>query len=87
MFKILLPKGHVSIPIVLFPKNNKNHGNYIVGLGHVCEWLGERAEELGVEILPGVPGNEIIYNNDGSVGGIITGDMGIAKDGSRKETF
>ncbi len=53
----------------------------------MCQWLGEKAEELGVDILPGVAGDKIKYNDDGSVGGIITGDMGIAKDGTRKDTF
>jgi electron-transferring-flavoprotein dehydrogenase len=61
-----------------------NHGNYIVRLGHLVRWLGEKAEELGVEIYPGIAGQEILYNADGSVKGIATNDVGIAKDGSPK---
>jgi electron-transferring-flavoprotein dehydrogenase len=49
--------------------------------------MGEQAEELGVEILPGIAGDKIVFNNDGSVGGVITGDFGIAKDGSRKDSY
>ena len=69
------------------PKSIDNHGNYIISLGSLCEWLGEQAEELGVEILPGIAGDQIIFNEDGSVGGVITGDMGIAKDGSKKDSY
>lgn len=61
-----------------------NHGNYIVRLGHFVRWLGEQAEELGVEIYPGTPASEILYNEDGSVAGVATSDVGIAKDGSPK---
>lgn len=64
-----------------------NHGNYIVRLGHVVQWLGEQAEELGVEIYPGYAASEILYHEDGSVKGIATNDVGIAKDGSPKENF
>lgn len=61
-----------------------NHGNYIVRLGHVVRWLGEQAEELGVEIYPGTPASEILYHEDGAVAGVATSDVGIAKDGSPK---
>lgn len=61
-----------------------NHGNYIVRLGHVVKWLGEQAEELGVEIYPGCAAAEILFHDDGSVKGVATGDVGIAKDGSPK---
>jgi len=64
-----------------------NHGNYIVRLGNVVAWLGEIAEELGVEVYPGFAATEIIYNEDGSVGGIATHDSGIAKDGSPTDSF
>jgi electron-transferring-flavoprotein dehydrogenase len=49
--------------------------------------MNEQAEELGVEVLPGIAGDKILFNEDGSVGGVITGDMGIAKDGTLKDTF
>uniref|UniRef100_A0A915P249 Electron transfer flavoprotein-ubiquinone oxidoreductase n=1 Tax=Meloidogyne floridensis TaxID=298350 RepID=A0A915P249_9BILA len=66
----------------------KNHGNYIVRLGHVVRWLGERAEELGVEVFPGIPAQELLYNEDQSaVCGVATADMGISKDGSPKDSF
>ena len=61
-----------------------NHGNYVVRLGNVVKWLGEQAEELGVEIYPGTAAAEVLYHDDGSVKGIATNDMGIAKDGSPK---
>lgn len=64
-----------------------NHGNYIVRLGHVVQWLGEQAEAMGVEIYPGYAASEILYHPDGSVKGVATNDVGIAKDGSPKETF
>ena len=64
-----------------------NQGNYIISLGNLCRWLGKEAEKLGVEIYPGFAAKEILFNEDGSVKGIATGDMGIAKDGSRKDTF
>ena len=64
------------------PLDNKR--NYIVRLGHVVQWLGEQAEQLGVDIYPGVAAQEILYNHDGSVKGVATGDVGIAKDGSPK---
>lgn len=64
-----------------------NHGNYIVRLGHFVRWLGEQAEQLGVEIYPGCAAAEILYHEDGSVKGVATGDVGIAKDGSPKDTF
>ncbi|GAX80098.1 hypothetical protein CEUSTIGMA_g7536.t1 [Chlamydomonas eustigma] len=64
-----------------------NKGNYIVSLSEVCRWLGKRAESLGVEVLSGYSGKEVLYNWNGAVVGVTTGDHGVAKDGSRKETF
>lgn len=64
-----------------------NHGNYVVRLGHFVKWLGEQAEALGVEIYPGYAASEILYHPDGSVKGVATNDVGIAKDGSPKDTF
>jgi len=61
-----------------------NHGNYIVRLGHLVKWLGEQAESLGVEVYAGYPAAEVLYHDDGSVKGVATGDVGIAKDGSPK---
>ena len=64
-----------------------NHGNYIVSLGDVCRWLGQQAEALGVEIYPGFAAAEVLYNEDGSVKGVATGDMGVGKDGKHKDTY
>lgn len=61
-----------------------NHGNMIVRLGHFVQWLGSQAEELGVEVYPGIAASEVLYHEDGSVKGIATNDVGIAKDGSPK---
>ena len=61
-----------------------NHGNMIVRLGHFVQWLGSQAEDLGVEIYPGIAASEVLYHEDGSVKGIATNDVGIAKDGSPK---
>ncbi|XP_024939640.1 electron transfer flavoprotein-ubiquinone oxidoreductase, mitochondrial isoform X3 [Cephus cinctus] len=85
-FAFLTEKGKIPIPIFKgMPMYN--HGNYVVRLGHVVSWLGEQAEALGVEIYPGYAAAEILYHEDGSVKGIATNDVGIAKDGSPKENF
>jgi electron-transferring-flavoprotein dehydrogenase len=86
-FSILFEKTHINIPNFLLPKSVHNEGNFIISLGDLCEWLGEKAEGLGVDILPGIAGDKIHYRSDGSVGGIITGDFGIAKDGTMKDNF
>ena len=77
----------IKLPNLLVPKTMHNDGNYIVSMGNVCRWLAEQAEQLGVEIFPGFPAQEIIYNDDGSVGGIITGDMGLDSEGKQKDAF
>ncbi|MEM8594091.1 MAG: electron transfer flavoprotein-ubiquinone oxidoreductase [Pseudomonadota bacterium] len=77
----------IKVPSFAMPKTMHNHGNYIVSLGNVCRWLAEQAESLGADIYPGFPAADIIYNDDGSVGGIITQDMGVAEDGSEKDTY
>ena len=59
--------------------NTLTVGNYIVRMGHFVEWLGQQAEEAGVEIYPGFAASEVLYNEDGSVGGVATNDVGIAK--------
>jgi len=64
-----------------------NRGNYIISLGNLCRWLAAQAEELGVEIYPGFAGAEVLYDEDGRVRGVATGDMGIGKDGERTERY
>jgi electron-transferring-flavoprotein dehydrogenase len=77
----------LQVPNIFIPKTMHNEGNFIASLGNICRWLGEQAEELGVEIFPGFTASEILYNEDGSVKGIATGDMGIDKDGNHKGTY
>nr|CAG4635984.1 EOG090X0279 [Eubosmina coregoni] len=78
----------MRIPLPILPgMPMHNHGNYIVRLGHFVKWLGAQAEELGVEIYPGIAASEILYHDDGSIKGIATNDVGIAKDGSPKDIF
>ncbi|MBI1262627.1 MAG: NAD(P)-binding protein [Rhizobiales bacterium] len=86
-FLMLGPSGALRIPNFLMPPLMNNHGNYIVSLANVTRWLGEQAEALGVEVYPGFAAAEILYNEDGSVRGVATGDMGVAKDGSHKPGF
>ena len=80
-FLILTEKKSYRIPSFLLPPLMNNHGNFCISLGNLCRWLASEAEKLGVEIYPGFPASEILYNGDGSVGGVITGDMGIDKNG------
>ncbi len=86
-FIYLGPSGGLRLPNFFMPPLMNNHGNYIVSLGEVCRWLAAQAEELGVEIYPGFAAAEILYNEDGSVRGVATNDMGIGKDGQPKDTF
>jgi len=77
----------IKVPSWLVPNATHNHGNYALSLGNLCRWLGEQAEALGVNLFPGFAGSEILYNDDGSVRGVATGDMGVAADGSHKPTY
>lgn len=76
-----------KIPNFFAPKTMHNDGNYIVSLGNVCRWLADQAEMLGVEIFPGFAASEVLYHEDGSVKGIATGDMGIGRDGEKKDSY
>jgi len=69
------------------PPQMHNHGNHIVSLGNVVRWLGRQAEELGVEVYPGFAGAELLFDENGRVAGVATGDMGIRKDGSQGADF
>ena len=77
-FMFLTETGSFRMPT---PPSMNNHGNYIISLGNFCRWLGEQAEALGVEIYPGFPAAEVLYDDQGRVKGVATGDMGIGKDG------
>ena len=74
-------------PNALVPACFENHGNYVISLGNVVRWLGQQAEALGVEIFPGFPAAEVLYNEDGSVKGVATGNMGVDREGNPKPDF
>lgn len=84
-----LSEGGSSVPIpnMLLPPQLHNDGNYIISLSKLVRWLGEQAEELGVEVYPGFAADEVLYDENGAVKGVATKDVGIAKDGSQKDTF
>ncbi|MBP6405494.1 MAG: NAD(P)/FAD-dependent oxidoreductase, partial [Ramlibacter sp.] len=80
-------KASFRTPNMVLPPCFQNHGNYIVSLGNVVRWLGTQAEALGVEIFPGFAAAEVLYNDDGSVKGVATGNMGVGKDGEPTGEF
>ena len=84
-----LPSAEKSFkfPGLLVPRAMHNDGNYIISLGNLCRWLAEQAMELGAEVFPGFAAAEILYNEDGSVKGVATGDMGVDANGEHKASF
>ncbi|MBL6957464.1 MAG: electron transfer flavoprotein-ubiquinone oxidoreductase [Rhodospirillales bacterium] len=78
----LTKTGAINTPKLFIPPAMHNKGNYIISLGNFCRWLGEQAEALGVEIFPGFAAAEVLYDDNGSVKGIATGDMGLGEDGT-----
>lgn len=72
---------------MMVPKPFHNDGNYIASMGNLCRWLAEQAEALGVEVFPGFAAAEVLYNDDNSVAGVITGDMGVSAAGEQKDSF
>ena len=83
-FMLLSPKLHYKLPT---PPQMNNHGNYIISLGNFCRWLAEQAESLGVEIYPGFAAAEVLFNEDGSVRGIATNDLGVGKNGQHTDSY
>ncbi|WP_108127159.1 electron transfer flavoprotein-ubiquinone oxidoreductase [Saccharospirillum mangrovi] len=81
------PTSGIKVPNLFAPSTMHNQGNYIISLGNLCRWLAEHAEGLGVEIFPGFTAADVLFADDGSVKGIITGDMGVAADGSEKDGY
>src|SRR5471030_2114209 len=77
----------IKTPNFMLPACFENHGNYVISLGNVVRWLGQQAEALGVEVFPGFPAAEILYNDDGSVKGVATGNMGVKRDGEAGSDF
>ena len=84
---ILSARGKTEFPHALMPPFMNNAGCYTLSLGNFCRWLASQAEALGVEIFPGFAAAEVLWNDDGSVKGVATGDMGVAKDGTRKDSY
>ncbi|MEY4502234.1 MAG: hypothetical protein RIS52_2124 [Pseudomonadota bacterium] len=84
---VLSKSKKYPIPHFPMPPLMSNKGCYTGSLGNLCRWLAAQAEALGVEIFPGFPAAEILFNADGSVRGVATGDMGVAKDGSHKGDY
>ncbi|HCN45161.1 MAG TPA: electron transfer flavoprotein-ubiquinone oxidoreductase [Pseudomonas sp.] len=75
----------VKVPDLFVPKTMHNEGNYIISLGNLCRWLAQQAENLGVEIYPGFAAQEVLFDDNGVVRGIITGDMGVDREGNPKD--
>ena len=84
---VMTAKGKWAIPHWTMPPFMSNRGNYTCSLGNLTRWLAGQAEELGVEIFPGFPAAEVLYHDDGSVKGVATGDMGVARDGTHRPDY
>jgi len=86
-FYYLWKSGGIRVPNIFMPPLMNNHGCYTGSLGALCRWLAEQAEALGVEIYPGISVTEAIVGDNGAIEGVITGDMGVAKDGRHKDSY
>jgi electron-transferring-flavoprotein dehydrogenase len=86
-FLFLTASGSTSVPQFLLPGCFKNHGNYVISLGALCRWLGQQAESIGVEVYPGFAGADVLYDDEGCVKGVITGDMGVGRDGQPTDAY
>ena len=86
-FYILGEAGQIRLPNSVMPPLMNNHGNYIVSMGNVCRWMAEQAEELGVEIFPGMACSELVYGKTGEVKGVIAGEFGKNPDGSIGDSY
>jgi electron-transferring-flavoprotein dehydrogenase len=84
---VLGEKRKYAVPHALLPPFMNNKGTYTLSLGNFCRWLARQAEELGVEIFPGFPGSEILFDEEGAVKGVATGDLGIARDGNHRPDY
>lgn len=84
---LLSQKKGFKPPSIFLPKTMHNKGNYIISLGSLCRWLARQAENLGVDIFPGFTAASILFGEDGAVTGIITGDMGVGRQGDHKEAY
>ena len=86
-FYILGEAGQIRLPNSVMPPLMNNHGNYIVSMGNVCRWMAEQAEELGVEIFPGMACSELVYGKSGEVKGVVAGEFGKNPDGSIGDSY
>src|SRR5229473_8439954 len=86
-FYWLSERRAIRLPNFAMPPLMSNHGNFVVSLGNVCRWLAKKAEAAGVEIYPGFAAAEVLFGENGEVVGVATGDMGVGKDGRRKDHF
>ncbi len=86
-FLFLTATGAMKTPGWMLPGCFQNHGNYVISLGNVTRWLGQQAEAMGVEIFPGFAAAEVLYDEDGSVKGVATGDMGVGRDGKKTDAY
>ncbi len=84
---VLGRKGKMALPHIMMPPFLSNDGNYTGSLGNLCRWLAGKAEEMGVQVFPGFPASEVLYDDQGRVYGVATQDMGVAKDGSHKGDY
>jgi electron-transferring-flavoprotein dehydrogenase len=84
---VLTRGGKIALPHFIMPPFMSNHGNYTGSLGSLCRWLAGKAEELGVEIFPGFPAAEVLFDENGAVIGVQTGDMGVGRDGKPKGDY
>lgn len=79
--------GAMPVPGLFLPRPMHNHGNYIISLGQLCQWMAEQAEAVGVNVFPGFAASEVLYDDDGRVKGVATSDMGVGKDGAHKSSY
>ena len=86
-FLFLTKEKSYRVPNFFLPKSLQSHNNYIISLSNFCKWLGEYAENLGVEIFPGFAASKILYNSNNEIIGVQTGDMGLDKENNKKENF
>ena len=86
-FYMLGEAGQVRIPNMAMPPLMNNHGNYIVSMGNVCRWMAEQAEELGVEIFPGMACSELVFGDKGEVKGVVAGEFGLNADGTQGDGY
>ncbi len=87
MYYLLDGNKGIRVPSFLVPSAVHNNGNYAISLGNLCRWLAAKAEELGVMVFPGFAASEVLYDDDGSIKGVATGDMGISAAGEQKSTY